>query len=849
MLTSKSMLFNGQYIEDLIDGYTTLDVSGREATAIEVDSVEIGKRDGAMFRSRRYKSRTLTISFAIEGDDLGFNPDNTSLIEKMNNLNAILDSDGECEIIFADEPDKFYLGSRDGETEANMSLGVITGSFNILCSDPFKYSVEEYTAEPEIDEVNGTRTFLIDYEGTRRAYPILEAHFYTQDTAGRILDTDTNPDDIPDDDISNIEDSEDETTEGNEDEMIAGKGSCGYVAFFNERENVLQFGDPSLEFEPEDQEAILKKLVDQNFKKKSTWSTSVQTAWHSLSNNQPLSSLGTKFPVSQRGYFGVSASKPNKVSESISGVLLGSAKGEDVTYSLKYKAFSRESTSVKMTVTVTSSKIEKAIPADAVLTGLISIGQFEKSFAIKKGTSSKKVGWKKGHKISTSVTFTLSGITSQTDLLTNIKFRVVRSGGTAIYRQCTSSDKYKKSEKYFTLSGGVYTKVSIKESQFNSNKPHYYILVKGDTNAGKLPVTNCSRISIPTYIIPAVDSYYLAPADVGTYTKGYFHGPTVYRDIPADAAGDIGWADFTASCNVKISTGKTTNDLTQCGAFFFGVITGTYSNGSLSSPNILAGVIVQKTKSGRFGVVQRIVNGAFNGSDTSIDLTYLNADFGINHKAVKSKDVVLLSSKNSIPHEKIIYTTIKPPKKIIITKSGTTITFVIGRQKYTVKGVSASAKAYRLAFGAFAYSGMPRMDWIGVYRADFKPSTVGLIEATVPFTTGDDLIADSSNGQIVLNSEERPGLGALGNDWEQFYLTPGLNQIGTSYSEWCNTEEYRKCNGDDYFDENETYYTKSGDDYIVASIDETTFDASKDSYYVLESCVPEFRIRYREVFV
>jgi hypothetical protein len=33
-----------------------------------------------------------------------------------------------------------------------------------------------------------------------------------------------------------------------------------------------------------------------------------------------------------------------------------------------------------------------------------------------------------------------------------------------------------------------------------------------------------------------------------------------------------------------------------------------------------------------------------------------------------------------------------------------------------------------------------------------------------------------------------PSLGALGNDWEDFVLTPGLNQIGIAYSEWVEAE-------------------------------------------------------------
>ncbi|MBQ8528994.1 MAG: phage tail family protein, partial [Clostridia bacterium] len=43
---------------------------------------------------------------------------------------------------------------------------------------------------------------------------------------------------------------------------------------------------------------------------------------------------------------------------------------------------------------------------------------------------------------------------------------------------------------------------------------------------------------------------------------------------------------------------------------------------------------------------------------------------------------------------------------------------------------------------------------------------------------------DCKTGQIFLNGIATPALGALGNDWEDFTLTPGINQIGFSYSEW-----------------------------------------------------------------
>ena len=70
MYTKKSMMFNGVYFEDEIEGYTTTGVSGRERAEVETTSLSVGNRDGAIFRNNRYKSRTLTINFVLEGDEL-----------------------------------------------------------------------------------------------------------------------------------------------------------------------------------------------------------------------------------------------------------------------------------------------------------------------------------------------------------------------------------------------------------------------------------------------------------------------------------------------------------------------------------------------------------------------------------------------------------------------------------------------------------------------------------------------------------------------------------------------------------------------------------------------------------
>ena len=52
------------------------------------------------------------------------------------------------------------------------------------------------------------------------------------------------------------------------------------------------------------------------------------------------------------------------------------------------------------------------------------------------------------------------------------------------------------------------------------------------------------------------------------------------------------------------------------------------------------------------------------------------------------------------------------------------------------------------------------------------------------FGSADVVTADCNTGEVFMNDSPTPQYGALGNDWEEFYLRPGINQIGASYSDW-----------------------------------------------------------------
>ena len=198
VLPAEAMSFNGEYIENLIDGYRTLYVKGRDTLSPEIEIGEVGVRDGAYLKNKRFPARIITIGYQLLGET------NTAFRERFNALNALLNTE-DAELIFADEDDKYFIGTVQGFGDVPEGRNSITSEFEIVCADPFKYSVTEYEVEPTLDD---GATFLVDYEGTYPAYPVLEADFYQSDE----------------------EDNAD--------------GECGFVAFINQNGKALQFGTP-----------------------------------------------------------------------------------------------------------------------------------------------------------------------------------------------------------------------------------------------------------------------------------------------------------------------------------------------------------------------------------------------------------------------------------------------------------------------------------------------------------------------------------------------------------------------------------------------------------------------------
>lgn len=188
--TSCRMHFGDTIIEELIPGYKTNYVSGRDSMMADVYEIDTEVRSFSRFRRRKRLKRELTVGFVI----VSTTPEAYhKACNKLKSLLFSLDSDDQ-EIWFEDESDVFYKGTVTNVTcdkFANISTG--GGSITITCSDPRKYAREE----TEVEIQNGS--FLVDYAGTYPSYPIFEATC---------------------------------------------NGSTGYISFIDKRNNILQFGNP-----------------------------------------------------------------------------------------------------------------------------------------------------------------------------------------------------------------------------------------------------------------------------------------------------------------------------------------------------------------------------------------------------------------------------------------------------------------------------------------------------------------------------------------------------------------------------------------------------------------------------
>lgn len=657
-LPSEALKINGDYIEDLIPGYRTLTVEGREALSREIEGYEVGIRDGSEMKGMRYPARTIRVTYQL------LCASNEDFRAAYNKLGGILSVEN-AQLIFNDEPDKYFIGTPSIIGDVMPGRNAVVGEFEIVCLDPFKYSVTEYEAAAH----PGESSILINYNGTYKSSPKLVAEFYRETEA-----------------------SEDGETV----KELTGNGDCGFVAFFTEDEKIIQLGDPD---EADIDTAAYPKsqtLINQDFNSKNAWGSAAKSQW---ATNSGITSSNA---VVQTGTvaIGVATHETSGTPDTTSGDILtaiSTAEAPYINYKLTATARERKEDSVKLTINILAwLKNDTSYFGNGyVLKADVTVSGTTKTVTLKESSDY----WRGSAHINKSVTFSLS-INSGIVTLSDIKFKAYRSDDT----------------------GG---------------------------ESGVLSERTCAAFTIPAFTVASAKTHYIRPTDYGTGKD--WHGPSITREIPADEAGEVGAVNFKLSYSQKMSIGTGENATKRCGAFQVLAVSGTGD-----SRKIVAGVNVYKGSVGKTAKLRFYVNNAV-AETIDIDLSAANKYFYYGRTST-------------------------------ITKSGKKVHFSIGngniQREYSSDDI-ANVPVTEITFTFTKFGDKPALERNGLYSAKFvKDYCTTWKNVPNKFSANDIVEADCSTGEVLLNGSAMPSLGALGNDWEGFCLTPGLNQIGTAFSDW-----------------------------------------------------------------
>lgn len=190
--TECSVTVNGDRLEgrDIL-GFRITNVSGRENLEYGIKEFSDSFLDGANYLRKNETTRIIEISYNITVDTRkDYRSALDALKYKLSPKNA--------KFVFDDDPDFYYIGNFE-KIEADPAVSMVgsdcysgSGVITIRCSDPHRYSVKEATFE-----VNEDGIIRYNNGGNCPSHPIFEATF---------------------------------------------SSDCGYIAFTDEDENILQFG-------------------------------------------------------------------------------------------------------------------------------------------------------------------------------------------------------------------------------------------------------------------------------------------------------------------------------------------------------------------------------------------------------------------------------------------------------------------------------------------------------------------------------------------------------------------------------------------------------------------------------
>ena len=130
-----AMSFGGIYFEEVLSGYTTLNVGGRELIGNELETATGKGRDGVTITGQTLPPRSLIVQYKLDAKsdaECRYNFETLNFLLRKNGKNNIA-------ITFTDEPGRTYYGRLQSVDEVPYDRNTVVGTFTLLCEDPYKY--------------------------------------------------------------------------------------------------------------------------------------------------------------------------------------------------------------------------------------------------------------------------------------------------------------------------------------------------------------------------------------------------------------------------------------------------------------------------------------------------------------------------------------------------------------------------------------------------------------------------------------------------------------------------------------------------------------------------------------
>lgn len=168
----ETLSLDGVYIEDVVPGYATLTVTGRESLDYKIDDDDRPTGvDGMTYYGKRLPAREITVVFRILADSA------PALVARFRKLANFVKGENRS-IRFADEPTAHYTGTIKSIDAPDAGALNVTSSMVFYCADPHLTS-DEIRKVPA-SNVNGVLMAKISNTGSAITYPIIRVQHSTE---------------------------------------------------------------------------------------------------------------------------------------------------------------------------------------------------------------------------------------------------------------------------------------------------------------------------------------------------------------------------------------------------------------------------------------------------------------------------------------------------------------------------------------------------------------------------------------------------------------------------------------------------------------------------------------------